>query len=105
MIILLWDYPKGGLVKALRAWLERLMKSLHTEAYSKFVAVLVAARTERGLTQQQVAERVGKPQSYIAKVEGAERRLDVIEFIALAHALGVDPTTLFKNVLNAESVY
>ncbi len=90
-------------MKALRAWLERLMKSLHTEAYSKFVAVLVAARTEQGLTQQQVADRVGKPQSYIAKVEGAERRLDVVEFIALAHALGVDPITLFADVVKAST--
>ena len=80
------------------------MKSLHTQAYSNFAAVLVAARTERRLAQQQVAECLGKPQSYVAKIEGAERRLDVVEFIALARALGVDPIALFADVVKASTL-
>ena len=52
---------------------------------------LVAARNAAGLTQQAVAERLGKPQSYVAKVEGLERRLDVVELLRLAAVLEWDP--------------
>jgi len=52
-----------------------------------------------GLTQHEVAERLGRPQSFVAKVEGGERRLDVIEFIELTRALGVDPVRLIKRLL------
>lgn len=78
-----------------------MSNSLHSAAYARLVAVLVAARLESGLTQQAVANQLGKPQSYVAKIEGGERRLDVVEFIALAGAIGLDPKMLFKNALQA----
>ncbi|WP_280176929.1 helix-turn-helix domain-containing protein [Roseibium aquae] len=59
------------------------------------------ARKRSGLTQQDVADRLGKPQSYVAKVEGGERRLDVVEFVALAKAIGENPTELFDRLLAA----
>ncbi|MEQ9637878.1 MAG: helix-turn-helix transcriptional regulator [Devosia marina] len=62
-------------------------------------AILLDARSNAGLTQQEVADRLGKPQSYVAKVERNERRIDVVEFISLAQALGVDPARLFAAVL------
>ena len=78
-----------------------MTESVHSAPYSKFVAVLVAARRGAGFTQQEIAERLGKPQSYVAKIEGGERRLDVVEFIALAKAINVNPKTLFANVVQA----
>lgn len=65
--------------------------SIHTEVYKALIDRLVAARMDAGLTQQTVADRLGKPQSYVAKVEGLERRLDVIEFLTMAGAIGFDP--------------
>jgi transcriptional regulator with XRE-family HTH domain len=62
--------------------------------------VLVATRREAGLTQAQLAERLKKPPSFIAKIEIGERRLDVIEFAAIAKALKIDPRTLFDRFLN-----
>lgn len=59
--------------------------------YEKLTQTLVRTRKQAGLTQQQVADRLGKPQSWVAKVEGGERRLDVIEFIHLARAMDADP--------------
>jgi len=73
-----------------------MTKSLHSKAYSEFLAVLVATRHNKSLTQQNVADRLHKPQSYIAKIERGERRLDIIEFIALAKAMNADPVKLFK---------
>ena len=51
--------------------------------------VLVETRKSKGLTQQELANRLDRPQSYIAKVETGERRLDVVEFLEWASALGV----------------
>jgi len=49
---------------------------------------LVKARKQAGLTQATVAARLGRPQSFVAKYEVGERRLDVIEFLEVAKAIG-----------------
>ena len=71
-------------------------KSIHTETYRDLVAQVADARRAAGLTQQAVAARLGKPQSYVAKAEGYERRLDVAEFLAMAGAVGVDPMPMIE---------
>jgi transcriptional regulator with XRE-family HTH domain len=48
-------------------------------------------RVATGMTQITLAEALGKPQSYVAKIEGGERRVDVFEFILIVEALGGDP--------------
>ena len=68
-----------------------MAKSLHTPEYEYFRTILVAAREKAGLTQAEVSARMGRPQSFVAKYEGGERRLDVVEFVAVCAALGVDP--------------
>jgi transcriptional regulator with XRE-family HTH domain len=73
-----------------------MQKSLKSPEYARLVAMLVAARHAAGVRQQKLAEKLGRPQSFIAKYEGGERRLDVIEFIAVARALDADPVKLFK---------
>lgn len=85
----------------MRSWGEHVPRSIHSDEYRKLTAILQDARHKAGLTQQEVADRLGKPQSYVAKVEGVERRIDVVEFIALARAIGVDPNWLFQMVLQS----
>ena len=68
-----------------------MAKSLHTPEYEHFRLLLVTAREKAGLTQAEVAQRMGRPQSFVAKYEGGERRLDVLEFIQVCAALGIDP--------------
>ena len=68
-----------------------MAKSLHTPEYEYFRTLLVTAREKAGLTQVTVSTRMGRPQSFVAKYEGGERRLDVVEFIEVCVALGVDP--------------
>ncbi len=43
------------------------------------------------MTQQQLAGALNRPQSFIAKVEAGERRIDVVEFVYLSSAMGIDP--------------
>ena len=59
----------------------------------------VGARRQAKLTQQQVADRLGKPQSFVAKHENGERQLDVIEFLHVAEALGAVPVEVLLNVM------
>lgn len=60
--------------------------------------LIVAARKDAGLSQTIVAERLGRPQSYVADIERNERRIDVIEFIALGKAVGFDCLDVLKAV-------
>lgn len=78
-----------------------MTKSLHTPEYAALIRSLIETRKQTGMTQQDVAERLGKPQSYVAKVEGGERRLDVVEFVMMAKAMGENPTALFNRLLAA----
>jgi len=50
-----------------------------------------------GIRQQALAKKLGRPQSFVAKYEGGERRIDVVEFIAIARALDADPVKLFRD--------
>ena len=76
-----------------------LTKSLHSPQYEAFCDLLVSARRKANLTQQAVAKRLGRPQSFVAKYEGGERRLDVLEFIDVARALESDPMKILRAVL------
>ena len=62
---------------------------------------LRSLRKRHGLTQAQVAKRLGKPQSFVAKYEGGERRLSVIEFVDVVRALGADPAAVLRQVMSA----
>ena len=76
-----------------------MANSLHSREYKLLTELLRDARRKVHVTQQELADRLGKPQSFVAKYERGERRLDVIEFIKIAHAIGQEPLTMFKRVL------
>ena len=64
----------------------------------KLIAVLVLTRKEAGLTQQQLAKKLDKPQSYVSKYEIGERSLDLIEVIEVFEAIGVNPIEQIKGM-------
>jgi transcriptional regulator with XRE-family HTH domain len=74
-------------------------RSTSTEAYAVMVGILLDLRQRAGLTQGQLANRIGKPQAFISTVERGARRIDVIEFCVLARALKQDPVELFARVV------
>jgi transcriptional regulator with XRE-family HTH domain len=73
-------------------------KSIHSPQHQKLRELLIGARKKAKLTQAEVAERLGRPQSFVAKYEGGERRLDIVELIEVAAALGADPVKFVRAV-------
>ncbi|AJW54692.1 helix-turn-helix domain-containing protein [Burkholderia pseudomallei] len=64
---------------------------LHEPRYQRIAALLTELRKARGLLQQDVADRIGRPQGFVSKVESGSRRLDVIELLDFLRALDADP--------------
>lgn len=80
-----------------------MTKSVFSDRYALFLAAIVQARKDAGLTQSELASRLGKPQSYISKAERGERRIDVVEFLELAEALGIDPAAILSAEMGGTS--
>ena len=79
----------------------QMTRSVFLLSYGVLTQCLVDARTNAGITQVELAERLGRPQSFVSKVEGGDRRLDMIEFLQITAALNVDPEPIMRSVLAA----
>jgi transcriptional regulator with XRE-family HTH domain len=76
-----------------------LPKSIYSTRHTRLREALKAERKLAGLTQTVVAQRLRKPPSYVAKYEGGDRRLDLLEFLDVAFAIGFDPCRLIRRLL------
>lgn len=56
-----------------------LDKSVHSLGQAAFCRLIIDARKRAQMTEQELADRLGKPQSFVAKYEGGERRIDAVE--------------------------
>ena len=74
------------------------MKSDLSKKYELFRRLLIQAREEAGLSQQDVAGRLGRHQTYVSKCERGERRMDLIEFLEIARAVGFDPHKFIRKI-------
>lgn len=72
-----------------------------SDAYRAALKVIVDGRNAAGLTQRELAERLEKPPSWVGKIETKERRMDIVEFIAIARALGLKELDAFRTVVTA----
>ena len=71
-------------------------KSVYSKDYKEIIERLKIARIEAGPAQQEVADKLGKPQSYISKIESGERRLDVAEIKMFATVYKKDTSFFIK---------
>jgi transcriptional regulator with XRE-family HTH domain len=71
---------------------------VETEHYKLVGACLAAARRRASVTQDELAARLGKPQSFVSEYERGQRRVDVVELLVISRALGVDPLDLFAEI-------
>jgi transcriptional regulator with XRE-family HTH domain len=65
--------------------------TLRSPRHEALRAFLVERRKKAGLTQAEVAARLGRYQSFVATVESGQRRVDVVEFLDFAEAIGFNP--------------
>ena len=75
-----------------------MTKSALSKAYEQFRVLLIEARRTSGLTQEDLARLLDKPQSFISKYERGERRLDIIEFLQVAKALGMNASEVVQQL-------
>lgn len=73
-------------------------KTLGTEQHKALIAMLIAKREAAGLTQAELADALGEYQSFVARLESGQRRVDVVELIGLAQVLGFDAAQLVKAI-------
>jgi len=78
------------------------MKSIHDDRYHQLIRKLIELREDKSITQVQLATALGKPQSYVAKVENLDRRLDVVELVDWLKVLQVELREFIQNLLWAQ---
>jgi transcriptional regulator with XRE-family HTH domain len=79
----------------------KLDKSVHSTEQAVFCELMIKARKTADLTQHELAKRLRRPQSFVAKYEGGERRIDVVEFVTICRAIGADSAKILKILKNA----
>jgi len=76
-----------------------MTKAMRDPLYLETIARLRAARRQAGVSQVELARRLGVRQSVVSKVETGERRLDVVEFIRWCREMGVSAATVLPQSL------
>ncbi len=75
-----------------------MAKTLGSERHKALISLLIEAREKAGLTQTELAEKIGEYQSFVARLESGQRRVDVVEFLELAEVLGFDAEESLRNL-------
>lgn len=75
-----------------------LAKGFHDQRYRDLIGKLADRRRDLGLSQAEMATRLGRHQQFVSRYETGERRLDVVEFIDIARSLQLDIQTVIADV-------
>jgi transcriptional regulator with XRE-family HTH domain len=76
--------------------------TIATKRHRRLVELLIAERKRAGIRQAELARRVGKTQTFVARIEAGQRRVDAIELLSLCRIIGVDPIRVVRKVLKIE---
>ena len=80
-------------------------KTIGSARHKTLIDLLIQKRESAGLTQAGLAERLGEYQSFVARLESGQRRIDVVELIEIAEVLGFDASALVQAVQQAREKY
>lgn len=72
--------------------------AFHSSPYQHMLRILTQARRDAGITQSELAQRMGRRQTFVSKVEQGERRLDLIELIIWCRLLDTDVHHIVSSV-------
>ena len=73
-----------------------MVKTLGTMQHKALIALLIEKREAAGLTQSDLAAKLNEYQSFVARLESGQRRVDVVEFLELSELLGFDAASAVK---------
>jgi transcriptional regulator with XRE-family HTH domain len=80
-----------------------MRKTLRSPDHTRFIALLTAVRRRAGMTQHALAAKLHRAQSFVAKYENGERRIDIVEFVEIARTMGAEPLELFREFLAGDT--
>lgn len=75
-----------------------MVKTLGTERHKALIALLIEKREAAGLTQTELAAKLGEYQSFVARLESGQRRVDVVELVELSEILDFDPVDAVRRI-------
>jgi len=76
-----------------------MSRTLRSRRHEALVAFLIDRREKAKLTQAELVKKLGRYQSFVARVESGQRRIDIIELLDLAEAIGFDPREALKRLI------
>jgi transcriptional regulator with XRE-family HTH domain len=76
--------------------------TIHTKQHKRLIGLLIAERKKAGLVQNDLAAKLKRSQTWVARTESGGRRIDVVEFLALTKAIGIDPVKIIKQLRQIE---
>lgn len=88
--------------QSIHGW-RNMPKTIFGGDHQHLVEVLIQARKVSGFTQAEIANKIGRDQTFVSLIERGQRRVDVIEFISLANAMESDPVELFAQIVGRAS--
>jgi transcriptional regulator with XRE-family HTH domain len=74
------------------------VKTIATKRHKRLIKLLTDERKTRKLRQEGVAHALRKPQAWVSIIERGDRRLDVVEYLSLAEAIGFDPHAVLSQI-------
>lgn len=80
-----------------------MQKTLRSPRHVRLIQLIVDERKASGLSQADLAKAIGRYQSVVAAIESGGRRVDVVEFLNLAEAIGFDPYEVLRAVATISS--
>jgi transcriptional regulator with XRE-family HTH domain len=74
-------------------------RHLRSVRHRTLIAAIVEAREATGLSQREFAKKLNRTNNFVWRIEAGERKVDVLEFIEIAKAAGLDPLELLRRAL------
>lgn len=75
-----------------------MARTIRSPGHEALCKALIDARKAAGLTQAELVARLRCHQSFVARVESGQRRIDVVELVVLIRALGGDAGAILRLV-------
>lgn len=81
------------------------MDTIRTKRHKQLIEILIAERKKARIKQTQLAKQLGRSQTWVARMESGGRRIDVVEYLALAKVIGFNPVKVIKQLAKIEEPF